>query len=444
MIDRPTILRQGIPTTATQPAIRDIVSQFPTSLAERCLLFTAIVTLPLENYFPTVAGMSMSSLVFAMLAFYVIVNRPRILGEMWRHPVFLAAYAFIGVSALLEFSSPLSTYDHLIRFAQMIAGAVCAAVLCRDRSMLTISLYAYIVTALWVSVVLFSTGYETLQGMAAEDFGEASKLRGEAFVEKPVGANINGLAVICVQGGIVSFALSLSARLKHLRILLLGISGFCLIASFLPMSRGAAAISLASFAIILHAHGAKHGKALILVSVLGVAVYAVVPDAVWSRMQYSTDSRKGKMEARAALYDAALNRLPEYILAGVGAGNFHKKWGLEKGFGRHGYQGLYAQPAHNSPVQIAINWGIIGLGMFLLILWCAYRSLPLHCGRDGLSLALLGIMVTAGLHLLHTHGFYAKEFSFALGILAGSRRWIWPTGVASAVEVNQGKSPHRV
>ncbi len=442
MIDRPTILGQGIQTTVAQSAVRNIVPQSRTSLAEHCLLSTAIVTLPLENYFPTVAGMSLSFLIFAALVAYTIVNRPRILAKMWCHPVFIAAYAFISVSALLEFSSPLSTYEHLIRFAQMIAGAVCVAVLCRDRSALTVGLYAYIVTALWISVVLFSTGYETLQGMAAEDFGEATKLRGELYVEKPVGANVNGLAVICVQGAIVSFALSLSARLNHLRILLLGISVFCLIASFLPMSRGAAAISLASFAIILYTYGAKHGKALVLVSVLGVAAYAVVPDAVWSRMQYSTDSRNGKMEARASLYDAALNRLPEYIVSGVGAGNFHKKWGLEKWIVRGGEGGVHPVPAHNSLVQITINWGILGLGMFLLIVWCVYRSFPFHCGRDGLSLALLGVMVSAGLHLFHTHGFYGKEFSFALGMLVASRQWIWPTGVVSAIEVNQGPSPH--
>lgn len=405
-----------------------------TTAFERFVLLASMVILPMENYLTGVVGGSVTFLVFAALAAYVIVNRPGIFGEVLYHPIFIACYTFIGVSALLEFSSPLSAYDSLIRFAQMIGGAVCVAVLCRDRSALTVGLYAYIVTALWVSVVLFSAGYGTLQGMAAEDFGEASKLREEAFEDKPVGADINNLAVLCTQGATVSFALSLSNRLKHLRILLLGISSFCLIASFLPMSRGAAVNGLVVFAIILYAHGAKHGKTLILVSVLCVAVYAVVPSAVWSRMEYSPQTQNGKMESRARLYDAALNRLPEYIVAGVGWGNFHKKWGSEKGFG--------VAPAHNSPLQITINWGILGLGMFLLIIWRVYRSVPLYCGRDGLSLALLGITVSVGLYLLQVHTFYDKSFAFGLGMLVGARRWIWPNGVASAVEVNQGPSPH--
>jgi O-antigen ligase len=211
------------------------------------------------------------------------------------------------------------------------------------------------------------------------------------------------------------------------------------------MSRGAAVVNLVSFAVILYAHGIRHGKTLILASILGMGIYAVVPDAVWSRMVYSTEMRGNKMEARASLYDAALNRLPEYIVSGVGAGNFFQKWGLEKGFARHQGDGaLIAQPSHNTLLQITINWGILGLGMFLLIVWCVYRSVPLHCGRVELSLALLGIMVAVGLVLLQTHLFYGKQLSFAVGMLVGSRRWIWPTGVASAVEVNQGPSPHRV
>jgi len=443
MIDRPIRLDKRTSASGELVAARYILAHSHTTRVERFLLVTSIVFLPLESFFPTVAGMSLSFLLFAVLAAYVVANRPRILGETWCHSVFIAAYAFIGVSAMLEFSSPLSAYDQHIRFAQMIGGALCVAVLCRDRSALTVVVYAYIVMALWASVVLFSTGYGTLQGTTAEDFGEATALREEAFSQATMVTDLNGFAIFCTQGAIVSFALSLSGWLKHLRILLLGISAFCLVASFLPMSRSSAVISLVSFAIILYAHGAKHGKALILVLVLGLGVYAVVPDAVWSRMVYSSERRAdGKMEARASLYDTALNRLPEYIAAGVGAGNFQRKWGLEKGFARHKSGSVIAQPAHNSPVQIMINWGILGLGMFLLIVWCVYRSVPLHCGRDGLSLALLGIMVSSGLTLLVTHGFYAKELSFALGMLVGSRRWIWPNGVVSAVEVNQGPSPH--
>ena len=132
----------------------------------------------------------------------------------------------------------------------------------------------------------------------------------------------------------MAFALCLSSRLKHRRILLLGIAIFCFVASFLPMSRGAAVATLLSFAVILYSHGVRHGKALIVACVLGVGVFMLIPDAVWYRMSYSTEAKHGRMEARAWIYTTALDRLPEYFVAGVGAGNYWSKWGFEKGFAK--------------------------------------------------------------------------------------------------------------
>jgi hypothetical protein len=442
MIDRPTTLGLGIQTTGTQSAVRDIVPQSRTSLVERCLLFTAIVTLPLEKHVPTVAGMSLSFLIFAVLAAYIIVNRPRALGKIWYHPVFIAAYAFVGVSALLEFSSPLSRYEETIRFAQMIGGVVCVAALCRDRSGLAVGLYGYIGAALWVSTVLYLTSYGMLKEVGeTNSFQEASNLRGH--LDTGITANINALAFVCTQGVIVAFALSLSDRLKHLRIPLLGLGVFCLVAAFLPMSRGAAVISFVSIAAILYAHGVKQGKALIFAAIVGMGIYVLVPDAVWSRMSFSTEVRgNGKMEARARVYTTALNHLPEYVIGGVGAGNYYARWGLQKGLFSRATGNVLG--AHNVLLQITIFWGVLGLFMYLWFVWLVYRSIPLRCGRDELSLALLGIMVSLAMLILDSHSFYDKWFAFGIGMVLGARQWIWPTGVVSGVDVNQGLSQHRV
>lgn len=411
------------------------------TLGGRVLIFTSIVLLPLQDYFPPVAGISFGFLLFAALAAYAIATCARTLGKIWYHPVFIAAYVFIGVSALLEFTSPLSMYSDIFRFGQMIVGAVCVAALCRDRSVLAAGLYGYIAVGLWVSVVLYSTGYGTLQGMQADDFNEASNLRAQTFREKPLGANINGLALFCAQGALIAFALSLFDRLKHLRPLLLGIVAFCLIASFLPMSRGVAVVLLGSFAAILYSQGFRHGKTLILACVLGMGVYMLVPDAVWSRMVFSTERGEGgKMESRARLYDTALNRLPEYLVAGVGAGNFHQDWGYKKWYTKPLGGVLVPLPAHNTLLAVTIYWGIIGLSIFMWFIWCVYRSIPLGCGRDDLSLAMLGIIISLGLYMLQVHTFYDKQFALGVGMLVGARQWIWPRGMVSTGEVNKRQS----
>lgn len=436
MIDRPTTLGQGIHATVARSAVQGIEPPPRTRLLEQSLIFIAMVTLPLENHLPTVEGLSASFLIFAALGAYVIVNRPRVLGRVWQHPVFLAAYVFIGVGALLEWSSPLSSYSEVFRFATMIGGAVFLSTLCRDRSGLAAGLYGYIVAALWVSVFLFLTSYEVVKGSGqVEDFHEASKVRAEAFGEMGLQANINALAFSCTQGAVVAFTLALVGNVKSRRILFFGIATFCLVASFLPMSRGAAVITIMSFAVVLYAHGFRHGKVLILASILGMSIYLLVPDAVWSRMAYSTETRSGKMEGRAWIYTTALNRLPEYIVSGVGAGNYHKKWGIENGFGRERGGVVTVAGAHNSLLQIAIFWGVLGLLLYLWIVWCVYRSIPLRCGRDELSLALLGIIFSLSLWLCESHGFYDKWFACGLGLLIGARQWIWPRGVVSAMEV---------
>lgn len=410
--------------------------QSRTSLVEHCLLFTAMVTVPLEKHVPTVAGMSLSFLIFAVLAAYIIVNRPRKLGEIWYHPVFIAAYAFVGVAILLEFSSPLSKYEETIRFAQMIGGAMCVAVFCRDRSGLTVGLYGYIGAALWVSTVLCLTSYGMLKEVGATNsFQEASKLRSQ--LDMGITANLNALAFVCTQGAIVAFALALSDRFKQFRILLLGIGIFCLVAAFLPMSRSAAVISSVSAATILYAHGVKQGKTLIFAAILGISIYILVPDAVWSRMTFSSEvGASGRQEARARIYTTALNHLPEYIIAGVGAGNYYGRWGVEKGFGSR-VSGMVVG-AHSTFLQIAIFWGVLGLFMYSWFIWLVYRSIPLRCGRDELSLALLGIMVSLAMLILDSHSFYDKWFAFGIGMLVGARQWIWPRGIVSVVEVNQG------
>lgn len=408
---------------------------------EQFLLFMSVLILPLQDHFPSVAGMSVMFLIFAVLGIYVILNRGRILGQTWCHPVFIAAYAFIGVCSLLEVISPASAYLDIIRFGQMIAGAVCVAVLCRDRSALVAVLYGYVAAALWVSVLLCSSTYGALQDMGElSDFEEAEKVRGETFGSMSIGASINGMAYVSAEGAIVAFAAALSEGLKYRRILWFGISMFCLVASFLPMSRGTVAVCIVAFATILYGYGIKHAKTLILVSILGVGIYMLVPDAVWSRMVFHTGSQGNTVDSRSRLYTKAFNRLPEYIVAGVGSGNFWHKWGFEKGFGVTKQGRDFVKGVHNSLLQIMICWGVLGLSMFMWIMWLVYRAIPFGCGRDWVSLAMLGIVVSLGPLLLQQHNYYEKPFALGLGLAVGARQWIWPTGIVPEVVVNNRPS----
>src|SRR5688572_2515168 len=114
-----------------------------TNPGERFLLFTTAFILPLESHIREVPNFSIAFLIFAVLAGYIAINRLRCLDRVWLHPVFVAAYIFIGIILAVEFSNPLSSTYNIGRFALMISGALLVASLCRDRTALTMLLYGY-------------------------------------------------------------------------------------------------------------------------------------------------------------------------------------------------------------------------------------------------------------------------------------------------------------
>ena len=164
---------------------------FHTDPGERFLLFTTALILPLESHIRQVPNFSIAFLIFAVLAGYVAINRLRCLDRVWMHPVFIAAYIFIGIIVAVEFSNPLSSTQEIGRFALMIGGAVLVASLCRDRTALKMLLYGYIGAALWLGALLFLTSYGTLSGTVATDYGEASLARNEAFRDSLIQGNLN-------------------------------------------------------------------------------------------------------------------------------------------------------------------------------------------------------------------------------------------------------------
>jgi hypothetical protein len=422
--------RRPLPSGAST-AVPHVLPHSPTTRPERFLLLATILLLPLETHIRPVPGFSLLFFIFVLLAGYVIVNRPHILDRIWRHPVFIAAYACLGVSSLMEFTSPLSSYVVITSFGLMIGGAIVVAALCRDRLALGACLYGYIGAALWFSIVLFLNVYGTLQGVAATDFDEASQIRGQVLVDIPVRTNVNAMAFTCAQGGIVAFVLALTGSSPYRRTFFSVIAVFCLVAACLPMSRSGVAISILSCGAILYAYGVRHGKALIFAAMLGTSIYLLVPDAIWSRMAFQTE--QGKMESRAALYTAALDALPDYIMLGVGAGNFSQKWGVDHGFVSRSAFGLDVAVVHNSFLQVAIYWGLLGLLTFVHMIWQGYRCLPERCGRDALALSLLGIAVSLVLLMFVASEFYYKGFSLGLGMLVAARYWIWRSGIVQPV-----------
>jgi hypothetical protein len=419
----PGSLSSGSATATSTPGCDVATTPF-----ERVLLFTTVILLPLEDHIPSVAGFSSSYLMFAVLAGYVAINRLRCLDRVWMHPVFVAAYLFIGISVAMEFASPSSSYRDIASFALMVVGALLVASLCRDRAALKVFLYGYIGAALWLGALLFLTTYGALSGASATGFHEASNARSQAFTDKPIQANLNVMAFNCTQGAIVAVAFALGSASVRVRNFFAAIGIFCLVASTLPMSRGATINILVSCGAMLKANGIRHVRVWLLVAVTAISAVLLVPDAVWTRMVFMQP--ENKMERRASFLVSAWENVDDYIFMGVGAGNYFNTWGFEHGFGLRVGSEYRLYVVHNAFLQVLIFWGLISLIVFLAIIWLAYRCLPRTYGKDVLALGMLGIAASLLMLMPFSSGFGYKGFSLGLGMLVAYQRWLAPSSAA--------------
>ncbi len=401
-----------------------IIPQYHTNRFERLLLLLTIACLPLENHIPTISRFSIAFIIFAFLGIYILLVRPHTLIEMLGQPLFYTAYIFMVIIFVVELSHPLSSYFIIFRTGQMFVGAIFISSLCRDKAALRASIYGYLVAGIGLSILLFLTVYGALQDKHALGFTEATMIRGQALEENPLDHNWNFMAFISAQNAAVALALGLTDRERFRRNIFLGISFFCLFATFLPMSRSGLLIVMVSSAVVVFVSGVQYGKLIFIISVSAVIISAWVPDVVWSRMSFTTQAQEGQMESRARVYTAAVAHIPDYIWSGVGSGNFWISWGRRSRFFHRGVSG-----AHNVFFQVAIYWGLPALAALIAVVWQAYRCLPGHSAEDPLALCLVGIGVSLIIWAQVSHNFYAKEFATGLGLLVGARRWIWPVGL---------------
>jgi len=392
----------------------------PTTELERLLLFAVIALLPLQEHVPSIAGFSVMYIMFALLAGYVLLWRAKLLGKIISHPVILAGGALVSIGLVMEMANGSSGYFEIWRIGFMFLGAICVATLCRDRQAMQFGFYGYLVAALSLSALLFLTMHGSLSSSIATDFKEANMMRKNALSGVALQADPNDMALFIAQGAIVALVMGIMERSRRRRLVFVGISVICLVATFLPMSRGGVVIVLLSCGAVLYAHGVMQPKVLIAIGMFALGILLFVPEGVYSRFKFVEVDRQGNLHGRAQLLSNAITHLPEYIWTGVGRGNFYEKWGPQHGFWTS---------SHNCYVQVTLYWGLPGLLALLALVWQAYRCIPRHCGRDLLGLCLLGIAVSVLLESLVIHNMYDKYYSLALGMIVASSRWIWPKGI---------------
>src|SRR3954454_4147190 len=157
-----------------------------TSVIECVLLALAILILPAEEFFPSFGGFSSSFLLFILMAAHVACFHPAVLMRTAGHTVLAPLWGLIAFGFLIESLHPYPAYGEIVRIAQMAAGALLIACLCRDRKALWTVFGSFVMTGIWMSFVLIMTMYSGLSKASANDFGEASKVRSEVLEANPL------------------------------------------------------------------------------------------------------------------------------------------------------------------------------------------------------------------------------------------------------------------
>jgi putative inorganic carbon (HCO3(-)) transporter len=204
-------------------------------------------------------------------------------------------------------------------------------------------------------------------------------------------AGVNGLAAFEAQIGVflLGFALAMPGLLARTGAsVLLGMNVLCLLYA---LSRGGYAAFLIGCLFL--------GLARSRIVLVGLVVFLVswqglVPPAVKERI-YMTSSEEGmdhSAASRLGLWQEAIKTFDGDPVLGTG-------------FNTYAYQENYEgyQDTHNMYVKVLVETGVIGIAIFLLLLWKMYRAgwRLYKTSRDpffrALGFAFAGLMVAAGL-----------------------------------------------
>jgi hypothetical protein len=267
------------------------------------------------------------------------------------------------------------------------------------------------------------------------DFEGASSVRMFAYRRgRTIGGDLNNLSAFMAEGSICALAVGFAARRTRYRVLAWAVGGVCFVGASMPLSRGGIVMGVVAITGMFLCQRGRLTTTFTTLFVAGTVCISCIPTVALRRLETTTLAFTGKhSESRMRIYKAVYDNLSEYIMLGVGSGNFWSVWGRRAGFFyRKGITG-----AHNSFAAVTIYWGIIALFLMLLIIWLARRSIPRFAGRSPLSTAVVGTSLGVLVVLCVSHTVYDKIFGIALAMATACRCWIWPSG-----EVEESVAPN--
>jgi O-antigen ligase len=163
-----------------------------------------------------------------------------------------------------------------------------------------------------------------------------------------------------------SFACVLTSKTWPKRLLYLAFTAAMLLCMLFTTSRGGwlgILFAAAVFAVMLDAR-------LILAGLAGlIALYFILPDWAIQRFASIGDLSDSSTSYRVYIWLGTIAMLRDYWLSGIGPGNA----AFNTIYPAYSYNTIAAPHAHNLFLQLACDAGIVGLALFLMVVFSYYR-----------------------------------------------------------------------
>lgn len=218
----------------------------------------------------------------------------------------------------------------------------------------------------------------------------------------------NFLALAFVIGVPIAFYRALSFHKRWQQVLITSYLPAAFLGVGLTGSRGALVALLAgilTFAVFINM---RKRIALLIGVVAFVMLILVLPSSLTWRLSTTTDEiSHGTLDGRRTLWDQAPTLVAEHPLLGLGAG---------------AAEGVYGDAAHNTPLEILLEAGLVGLGLFYGAFAHSLYRVCRGRAKERTLLAVIAAMWMVGTLSISWDTHLITWFIFAMLLSVGSAR----------------------
>lgn len=324
-----------------------------TPLAHRLVLLIMLVYVAkIADVIEGLGGFEIGKVLIAMAILALIVEKGGWREGLWQHPI---VRPFLAISVLVLFSVPFSIWpgqsvNYLLQvFVKDIIFGLLLLVTIQSFRDLKRTMWMFVVAALILDYVLLRHG---IVGASTFQLGR------------------NEIAMVTVMAVAMLLPLPAKGAMKIAKWAALAVMAVAIANS---ESRG----SYLGLAVVLVAYiylrvGGKLAATAMVVMVVGYVAYTQLPASVTGRVEtiinYEQDYNFTAQEGRIEIWKRGMRMVKEHPLTGVGIGNFTTADGLMRTV-----PGRWMN-AHNSPLQVAAEIGLLGLVLYIVMLVRMFRA----------------------------------------------------------------------